>query len=411
MRKTITSSILLSSLALAANAQDRPQGRIAPEAVYKVAPPFGAYTDEVLFGEVWPDGTLSARDRSLVTVAALIASGNSAQVRGHTARALDNGVLPEEIAEMLAHLAFYAGWPVTISSVFEVEKVFADRGVEVEIDTSAPRLAQDVETEAARAAAVDRVARPVASNLADDTDEVLFADLWLRPGIAPRDRSMVTMAALIAMGQAEQLPFHLNRAIDNGMSKAEAGEMVRHLAYYTGWPRAFSAVPVLNEVFVAKATDSGRDDGATKIVQAPLGVVRGEDGETLEGSEENFTGTVTVGPLFSAPEPAALGGGIVHFEPGAYTAWHTHPLGQTLYVTEGCAWVQSEGNDIIEAGPGDFIQIPPNVRHWHGASEDSAMTHLALLESMDGTGVTWMEKVDPAVYADGPANSLCDNDS
>lgn len=244
---------------------------------------------------------------------------------------------------MVTHLAFYTGWPNAISSVYEIERVFDERGITVEIDTSAAPLTPDAEAEAARAATVDNVARPITPGLADDTDEVLFANLWLRPGLAPRDRSLVTMAALIAMGQAEQLPFHLNRAMDTGLTREEAAEVPRHIAYYAGWPRAFSAVPVLAQVFEARAGD---ETAEPEIVQAPLGVIRGAEVETNAGPGNLFTGAVEIGPLFSAPEPARLGGGVVTFEAGAHTAWHTHPLGQTLYITEGCAWVQSEGEAV-----------------------------------------------------------------
>lgn len=96
------------------------------------------------------------------------------------------------------------------------------------------------------------------------------------------------------------------------------------------------------------------------------------------------------------------------FEPGAHTAWHTHPLGQTLYITEGCALIQSDGEEIVAAGPGDIVQIPAKVRHWHGASEAGAMTHLALSESLDGSVVTWMEKLDSETYSQA-AGRTCGN--
>ena len=391
--KKIAPAMTVATAMTAADAQTRPEGGIAPDAVYQVAPQLGRYTDEVLFGAVWPDAdSLSARDRSLTTVSALVAGGRIAQVRGHMGRALDNGVTPEELSELVTHLAFYAGWPVAISSVYELKEVFDARGIRVEIDTRATPLTPDAPQEAARAASVDRNARPFAPGLADDTDDVLFADLWLRGGLAPRDRSLVTVAGLVAMGQAEQLGYHLGRAMDAGLTRDEASEMVRHLAYYTGWPRAFSAVGPIRAVFEARA------DATPAPELTELSVVRA-DGETFAGPEATFTGTVTVGPLFSAPGAARMGGGLVRFDAGAHTAWHTHPLGQTLYVTEGCALVQIEGQEVVSAGPGDFVMIPPAARHWHGASADGPMAHIALSEAVDGSAVTWMEKLSDAEYA------------
>lgn len=117
------------------------------------------------------------------------------------------------------------------------------------------------------------------------------------------------------------------------------------------------------------------------------------------GPEEYFTGTVRIDPFFTAPEPARATGALVTFEPGARTAWHTHPLGQTLIVTQGVGRVQREGAPIEEIRPGDVVWIPPDIKHWHGASPDVAMTHIAIQESLNGSPVTWLEKVSDEDYA------------
>jgi quercetin dioxygenase-like cupin family protein len=113
---------------------------------------------------------------------------------------------------------------------------------------------------------------------------------------------------------------------------------------------------------------------------------------------EYFTGTVRHDPLFQAPAPARVGGASVTFEPGARTAWHTHPLGQTLIVTAGCGRVQRLGGPIEEIRPGDVISFPPGEKHWHGAAPTTAMTHLAIQEQLDGKAVDWMEKVTDEQY-------------
>ena len=110
-----------------------------------------------------------------------------------------------------------------------------------------------------------------------------------------------------------------------------------------------------------------------------------------------FTGTVRIDPLFG-PDPDRAGGALVTFEPGARTAWHTHPLGQTLVVTFGLGWIQREGGPIEEIRPGDVIFFEPHEKHWHGASPTTAMTHIAIQEKLDGKAVDWLEKVTDAQY-------------
>src|SRR5881392_1209347 len=116
------------------------------------------------------------------------------------------------------------------------------------------------------------------------------------------------------------------------------------------------------------------------------------------GPVEFFTGQVRVDPLFTAKDPARTSGAHVTFEPGARSAWHTHPLGQTLIVTAGTGWVQQEGGAKQEVKPGDVIWTPPGVKHWHGAAATNAMTHIAVQESLDGRNVEWMEKVSDEQY-------------
>ena len=117
-----------------------------------------------------------------------------------------------------------------------------------------------------------------------------------------------------------------------------------------------------------------------------------------KGPSEYFTGVVRVDPLFQAPDPASVSGASVTFEPGARTAWHTHPLGQTLIVTAGCGRVQREDGPIEEIHPGDVIWFPPGEKHWHGASPTTSMTHIAIQEQLDGKAVDWLEKVSDEQY-------------
>lgn len=127
-------------------------------------------------------------------------------------------------------------------------------------------------------------------------------------------------------------------------------------------------------------------------------VTRAGSQASRRGPAESFTGSVRVDPLFQAPQPARTSGAYVTFEPGARTAWHTHPLGQTLIVTSGVGRVQRWGSSIEEIRPGDVVWIPPGQKHWHGASPTTAMTHLAIQELLDGKAVEWLEKVTDEQY-------------
>ena len=119
---------------------------------------------------------------------------------------------------------------------------------------------------------------------------------------------------------------------------------------------------------------------------------------STKGPAEYFTGTVRIDPLFKANAPARVTGASVTFEPGARTAWHTHPLGQTLIITVGCGRVQREGGSVEEVRPGDVVWFPPGEKHWHGATATTAMTHIAIQEALDGKVVEWMEQVSDEQY-------------
>ncbi len=122
-----------------------------------------------------------------------------------------------------------------------------------------------------------------------------------------------------------------------------------------------------------------------------------------KGPAEYFTGTVRIDPLITPPAPSRVSCASVTFEPGARSAWHTHPLGQTLIVTAGCGWTQCEGEEIVEIRAGDVIWCPPGHKHWHGATLTTSMTHISVVEALDGKSVEWMEKVSDAQYLAGPA--------
>ena len=132
-----------------------------------------------------------------------------------------------------------------------------------------------------------------------------------------------------------------------------------------------------------------------------MDIIRGGARPSASGPAEYFTGSVRIDPIIEAPEPARVRAAIVTFEPGARTAWHTHPLGQTLLILSGIALVQKDGEAIIEVRPGDTVWFAPGERHWHGAAPNVAMSHLAIQEALDGSPVDWLEPVSDAQYSGG----------
>jgi 4-carboxymuconolactone decarboxylase len=216
-----------------------------------VSPALDKYGEERLFGEVWKRPGLSARDRSIVTLATLIARNQPGEMPRYVELALDSGVKPAEISEIITHLAFYSGWGNAMSAVAATKEVFARRKIAADqLAAVSPKLLPlNQETETARASLVSQQFGNVSPGVVQYTTEILFRDLWLRPDLAPRDRSLVTVSALVASGQVAQMPFHLNRAMDNGLTQPQASEVLTHLAFYAGWPNVFSALPVAKEVF------------------------------------------------------------------------------------------------------------------------------------------------------------------
>ena len=149
---------------------------------------------------------------------------------------------------------------------------------------------------------------------------------------------------------------------------------------------------------LAAASPAAAMDVSTARRGRTMEIKRAGSQASVKGPADWFTGSVRVDPLFQAPDPARAAGASVTFEPGARTAWHTHPLGQTLIVTSGRGWAQREGGPVEEIRPGDVVWFPPGEKHWHGATATTAMTHIAIQEALDGKMVEWMEQVSDEQY-------------
>jgi 4-carboxymuconolactone decarboxylase len=228
-----------------------PRSALTPEDVRKVSPTLENYTRTSIEGGLWKRPDLSSRDRSLVTASALIARNQTISMLHYFNVALDNNVKPSELSEIITHLAFYSGWSNAFSAVAIAKEIFEQRGIgSDQLPPVSPELLPlDEAAEADRATRVQQDIGHVAPGVVQYTTDLLFRELWLRPALAPRDRSLVTVSALVASGQAAQIAYHLNRAMDNGLTKAQASEVLTHLAFYAGWPNVFSALPVAKAVF------------------------------------------------------------------------------------------------------------------------------------------------------------------
>jgi 4-carboxymuconolactone decarboxylase len=228
-----------------------PPSILSMSEVQAVSPALAHYAEVLLLNGLWKRRELSPRDRSVVTVATLIARIQSIEMPYHFALALDNGVEPAELSEIITHLAFYAGWANAMSAVAVAKDIFHARGIGA--DQLPPAhdklLPLNEEAEKQRATQVGNNFGSVSPGLVQNTTDLLFLDLWLRPALKPRDRSLVTVSALIANGQMGQITYHLGRAMDNGLTQEQASEVLTHIAFYAGWPCAFSALPVVKDVF------------------------------------------------------------------------------------------------------------------------------------------------------------------
>ena len=233
MKAFITAAAMSLMLGAPVLAEEKRGEKMAPfsptqlsvEDVQSVAPALARFGSEVLTEDLWARNELSRRDRSIVTVAILIARHQPAELKHYVDVALDNGVTAAEISEIVTHLAFYSGWPNAMSAVAVTKDIFIARGIGREqLASASPELLPlNQAMEKQRSTTVEQNVGAISPGLVKFTTQPLFLDLWQRPGLKPRDRSLVTVSALIAAGQSAQIGYHLNRAMDNGLTAEEAG--------------------------------------------------------------------------------------------------------------------------------------------------------------------------------------------
>lgn len=217
---------------------------IAPPELHAVAPRLARFTDEVLFGDAWERPGLSPRDKSFVTCAALIATDRAQHLEFHARRALDNGLTPRELGELVTHLGFYCGLPAGLAAAKVLAPIHAERGITAAdvAPSGRPELVPPEEFEVARKARIAAGAAAVAPALAAYTEAHVFGDLWRNPDLSLRDRALATVIAFTSMGIAEKGGTYLGRAFDGGLTETEFGDAMTQLAFYAGWPKVMTAM-------------------------------------------------------------------------------------------------------------------------------------------------------------------------
>jgi alkylhydroperoxidase/carboxymuconolactone decarboxylase family protein YurZ/quercetin dioxygenase-like cupin family protein len=222
-----------------------------------------------------------------------------------------------------------------------------------------------------------------ASKFAELNDDVLFGEVWSREKeLSAKNRSMITVAALVSGGNFEQLVPHLKKARGNGITKTEIAEIITHLAFYTGWPKAWSAFNIAKEIYGDELPVKNGNLKNGNIF--PLGMK----------VEQNFVGDAWLYMVFTGEKPLNAPIGSVTFAPKARNNWHEHVKGQILLVTEGEGWYQEWSKPVQFLKAGNVVNIPPNIKHWHGATKVSWFVHLAFTPG----ATEWLEAVDDLEY-------------
>lgn len=221
----------------------------------------------------------------------------------------------------------------------------------------------------------------IAPQFAHLNDDVLFGEVWAKDDVlTPKQRSMITISSLIGAGILdESLKGHLETGKQNGITKKEIVELITHLSFYCGWPKAWAAFAMAGEIY--------QDD--TKNVDPLFG--RGD----LLNDQDHFSGNVYVKEYFGFDRPMLVDN--VTFEPGSYNNWHIHKAGQTLFVLSGNGWYQEEGKEAQYLKAGDVVDIPADTKHWHGACKDSWFTHLIFEDHSKGAPV-WLDRLPKEEY-------------
>jgi 4-carboxymuconolactone decarboxylase len=362
---------------------------------------------------VTTDG-LSVKQQRLVAIAAFTANGNLPKLSIALAGGLDAGWTINEIKEVLVQLYAYAGFPRSLNGLNTFIDVLDDRqrrGITDEVGRepspmpahkSSIELGTEIQTKLVGGPATGRY---VAFCPAIDAflKGHLFGDILGRDNLDVQSREIATISALATLeGVNPQLTSHFNVGLNIGLTEAQLRDVTLAIDDAVGKARGDNARQVLEQVIGNRPAGSHQDTAPSTGRGLPPDArisIRGRRQQLVESAPPaHFKGSARVQRLFEASDPARASGASVTFEPGARTAWHAHPLGQTLVVTAGTGWVQQWGEPAEAIREGDLVWIPPGVKHWHGATSTTAMTHMAVQERLEDKTVEWMEQVSEEQY-------------
>lgn len=352
----------------------------------------------ILEAQTVKNGGLNAKQEKIVTIAAFTANGDLQKLKTALNEGLDAGLTINEIKEILVQLYAYTGFPRSLNGLTAFMGVMEERqkkgikdiaGKEASpfpANKSSIKLGTEIQTRL--------VGKPVSGPIytfAPAIDQFLkghlFGDIFGRDNLDFQSREIATISALASMeGVTPQLQSHFSVGLNTGLTEAQLRSLITVLEANFGKKEAAHAHETLGKVLSSRQAEQS------------IHIIRSGSQPSSQGSAEYFTGSAHIDTLFKAHDPARASGGRVTFEPGARTAWHTHPLGQTLIVITGTGRVQRWGDPIEEIRQGDVVWIPPGQRHWHGAAPNNAMTHIAIAEQLNGKAAEWLEKVSDEQY-------------
>jgi quercetin dioxygenase-like cupin family protein/alkylhydroperoxidase/carboxymuconolactone decarboxylase family protein YurZ len=344
------------------------------------------------------NGGLNAKQNKIVTIAAFTANGDLQKLKTAMNEGLDAGLTINEIKEILVQMYAYAGFPRSLNGINTFMGVLEEReqkGIKdvpgkepssMPDNKSSIELGTEIQTRLIGAPATGKYIT-FAPAIDAFLKGHLFGDIFGRDNMDFQSRELATISALSSIeGVNPQLQSHFNVGLNTGLTESQLRSLITVIEANVGKKEAANASETLGKVL------------GNRQAEQSINITRSGSLSSSQGSAEYFTGSVTINMLFTAHEPSRTTGGRVTFEPGARTAWHSHPLGQTLIVTAGTGRIQQWDGPIEEIRQGDVVRIPPGVKHWHGAAPNSVMTHIAIQENLDGKTADWKEQVSNEQY-------------
>lgn len=346
-----------------------------------------AILQKYIFGDVFTVGNLDIKQREMITVTSLAVQQTMPQLKAHINAALNVGVTPIELREIIYQCAPFIGFPKTLNALNVLNEVFKDIGINTPLENQAT---VDENERLSKGYAIqnplygDEIKQNLSglpNNMGDDVakflTEVCFGDFYTRKGLDIKTRELIVLSILVTTGDTDSLNSHIKANIKVGNSEETIASVIVQCMPYIGFPKAIKALKQLKEV---------------NDIQQPF-----EKG-SLNPYNEFFTGITYLNMLSKNDKTWNSSIGNVTFEPKARTNWHKHSGGQILLVTAGEGRYQEKGKSVQILKKGDVVKIPPNIEHWHGAAPDEMFSHISIETNLPKNQTTWLEPVTDNEY-------------